>query len=120
MNANWLLDCEKFNEWMNELDYLVILTGLSREYQHTAPYLGMYSPGGVVTKCVPVDVTNRKCIKAPEGMSRKRPRSPSPLPGARKRKRCVSSMMLVVNMASSLYSRNTVRRKIKDDDVDYE
>ena len=38
VNAKWLLDCEKFNEWMNELDYVVILTGSSHEF--TAPYLG--------------------------------------------------------------------------------
>lgn len=88
VNANWLLDCEKFNEWMNEIDYQVIVSsGSSCDFQHTAPYL---------------EATGRKCIKGPEVTSRKRQRSPSPVPGARKRK------------------RNTVRRKIKDDDVDFE
>lgn len=81
----------------------------------------MLSPKGVLVQlfCT-VEVTSRKCIKGPEGAPRKRPRSPSPLPGARKRKRCVYTVLSVVNMALYQIIRNTVRRKIKDDDADFE
>ena len=42
VSANWLLDMEQFNEWMNEEDYAVDSSGKSTQ-----------TSGGLIGKCLP-------------------------------------------------------------------
>lgn len=79
MNANWVLDMEKYNEWMSEEDYEVDENGKRKVHKHRLSvdeWTQLEEKRGT-----------SKASGSGAGKQGKRRRSPSPPPKGGKRKR---------------------------------